>query len=106
MKREDEVEKHQWGSKPTIEKKQKSVSNIVKRHATSQGARVNKSRRLDRDYENVAGKSPIRVRHEQDLFGNKCGVSQFNPILVENHNKIVHEDDYEDPEMLRKMGYS
>ena len=25
--------------------------------------------------------------------------------MVENYNKIVHDDDYEDPEMLRKMGY-
>ena len=25
--------------------------------------------------------------------------------MVENYNKIIHDDDYEDPEMLRKMGY-
>ena len=78
----------------------------MKKHATAQGNLTNKARRLDREYENASGVSPIRARNEIDLFGLKCGINQNTPILVENVNKIPEPVDYVDPEMLRKMGYA
>jgi len=61
--------------------------------------------KLDRDFENVSGVSPIQNRAPIDLYGVKSGLGTLNPILLENINKIPGPEDYEDPEMLKKMGF-
>ena len=50
----------------------------------------------------VSGVSPIRCRHEYDLYGVKSGIGKFNPIMVENINKIPEEVEFEDPKVLKK----
>ena len=55
---------------------------------------------MDRDYEDVSGVSPIRNRHDVDLYGVKNGLGKFNPIMVENVNKIPDIYDYEAPEVI------
>ena len=91
---------------PTVERKRQENAKVVKKHAKYHGDQQTKTHRLDREYENAPGVSPVRARHEIDLFGFKCGVGKTNPILVENVNKIPEPPDYVDPEMLRKMGYA
>ena len=54
----------------------------------------------------VSGVSPIKLRKPIDLYGVKMGLGNNNPILVENINKIVGPEDYEDPELLKKRGYT
>ena len=63
----------------------------------------NPTQKLDRNFEEVSGVSPIRCRHDTDLYGLKDGVGKFNPIMVENINKIPEPDEYEDPEILKKQ---
>lgn len=62
----------------------------------------NPRQKLDRNYEEVSGVSPIRLRHETDLYGLKDGIGKFNPIMVENINKLPEEEEYEDPDILKK----
>ena len=50
--------------------------------------------------------SPIKNRPEIDLYGVKSGLGHLNPILLENINKIPGPEDYEDPELLKKRGYT
>ena len=50
----------------------------------------------------VSGVSPIRYRHEIDLYGLKDGTGKFCPIMVENLNKIPDPDEYADPDLLKK----
>jgi len=50
----------------------------------------------------VSGVSPIRYRHEIDLYGLKDGTGKFCPIMVENLNKIPEPDEYADPDLLKK----
>ena len=54
----------------------------------------------------MSGVSPIRNRPEIDLYGVKSGLGINNPILLENINKIPGPEDYEDPELLKKRGYT
>jgi hypothetical protein len=50
----------------------------------------------------VAGVSPIRCRHEIDLYGVKSGLGKFNPIMVENINKLPEPEDFEHPDILKQ----
>jgi len=54
------------------------------------------------DFKDVSGVSPIRCRHEIDLYGVKSGLGKFNPIMVENINKIPEPEEFEDPAILNK----
>lgn len=63
----------------------------------------NQKQKLDRDFLDVPGVSPLRFRHDIDLYGTKSGLGQFNPIMVENINKIPDIYDCEDPRMLNDM---
>ena len=54
----------------------------------------NQKQKLDRDYLDVSGVSPIKNRHEIDLYGVKSGLGKFNPIMVENINKIPEPEEY------------
>lgn len=65
-------------------------------------SRFNEIQKFDRDYLDVAGVSPIRCRHEIDLYGVKSGLGKFNPIMVENINKLPEPEDFEDPEILKR----
>jgi hypothetical protein len=46
--------------------------------------------------------SPIACRHKVDLYGLKDSIGVFNPIMVENINKLPEPEDYEDPAVLKK----
>ena len=74
----------------------------TKAHYEAQNTMFNNKQKLDRNYEEVSGVSPIRLRHDTDLYGLKDGIGKFNPIMVENINKMPEEDDYEDPDILKK----
>ena len=50
----------------------------------------------------VPGVSPIRCRHEIDLYGVKSGLGKFNPIMVENINKLPEPEEVEHPKVLKK----
>ena len=63
----------------------------------------NQKQRLDRDFLDVSGVSPIKNRHPIDLYGLESGLGHFNPIMVENLNKIPEPKDYEDKAALAKM---
>lgn len=58
--------------------------------------RFNQIQKFDKDWAEVPGVSPIRCRHEMDLYGVKSGLGKFNPIMVENVNKLLEPEDYED----------
>jgi hypothetical protein len=62
----------------------------------------NPTQKLDRNYEDVSGVSPIRCRHDIDMYGLKDGIGKFNPIMVENINRMPDPDEYEDPDVLKK----
>ena len=51
----------------------------------------------------MSGVSPIACRHPVDLYGLKDSLGVFNPIMVENVNKIPEPEDFEDPAVLNKM---
>jgi hypothetical protein len=36
------------------------------------------------------------------LYGVKSGLGKFNPIMVENINKLPEPEDFEDPEILKR----
>lgn len=36
------------------------------------------------------------------MYGVKSGLGKFNPIMVENINKLPEPEDFEDPEILRR----
>jgi hypothetical protein len=83
---------------------------VLKHHHSGQKNRALPDRRLDRNYEEVSGVSPIKTRHPVDLLGFKCGGGQFNPIMVENVNKLPEEHVTRDPvrmspEERQKRGY-
>jgi hypothetical protein len=63
--------------------------------------RFNEIQKFDRDFIDVSGVSPIRCRHEIDLYGIKSGLGKFNPIMVENINKLPEPEDYENPKLLK-----
>lgn len=67
LKREEEFgpkgDKHECSRMPTIEHKQSDQLKLMRKHATAQGNMTNKARRLDREYENASGVSPIRARN-------------------------------------------
>lgn len=65
----------------------------------------NPTQKLDRNFEEVSGVSPLRCRHEIDLYGLKNGVGMFTPIMVENINRIPEPDEYEDPDILKKQKF-
>jgi hypothetical protein len=65
--------------------------------------KFNQKQKLDRNFEEVSGVSPIGCRHAVDLYGLKDSVGVFNPIMVENINKMPEPDDYEDPILLKKQ---
>ena len=48
----------------------------------------------------MSGVSPIRHRHDVDLYGVRNGLGKFNPIMVENVNKIPDIYDYAAPEVV------
>jgi len=64
--------------------------------------KFNQKSKLDRDFLEVSGVSPIRCRHEYDLYGVKSGIGKFNPIMVENLNKIPEDGDFLGPNELKK----
>ena len=72
----------------------------VKAHNEMMSTVFNQKQRLDRDYLDVSGVSPIKNRHEIDLYGLKSGLGKFNPIMVENINKIPEPEEYEDKATL------
>ena len=82
--------------------KQEKELKAYKAHYAEIGTRFNHDQRLDRDHEDVSGVSPIRHRHDVDLYGVKNGLGKFNPIMVENVNKIPDIYDYEAPEVVEQ----
>ena len=88
-----------------IDKNAKKDLAAVKKHKEELTNQLAKTAKLDRDYENVSGVSPIQNRPEIDLYGVKSGLGTLNPILLENVNRIPEPEDYEDPELLKKRGY-
>lgn len=38
------------------------------------------------------------------MYGVKSGLGSLNPILLENINRIPEPEEYEDPDVLKKMG--
>lgn len=74
----------------------------VKAHNVAMADKFNQGAKLDRDFLDVSGVSPIRCRHEYDLYGVKSGIGKFNPIMVENINKIPEEEDFLDNATLKK----
>ena len=66
--------------------------------------KTNPTSGFDRDFQTQSGVSPIRYRHQIDLYGTKIGLGVFNPIMVENINKLPDLMDYEDPEFLKSKG--
>lgn len=62
----------------------------------------NQNQKFDKDYVDLSGVSPIRCRHEIDLYGVKSGLGKFNPIMVENINKLPEPEEFEDPNILKK----
>jgi len=51
----------------------------------------------------VSGVSPIRLRHEIDLYGTKIGIGKHNPIMVENLYRFPDPHEFEHPDALEKM---
>jgi len=86
-----------------MEALKKRDPKAVKAHNEIMASKFNQVQKLDRDYLNVSGVSPIRYRHDMDLYGLKDGTGKFCPIMVENINKIPEPEEFEDPEMLRKQ---
>lgn len=84
-------------------RKDKPDPMAVKVHNEKMATRFNEIQKFDRDYLDVAGVSPIRCRHEIDLYGVKSGLGKFNPIMVENINKLPEPEDFEHPEILKNM---
>lgn len=66
---------------------------MLKAHNERIGNKVAPTKKLDGMYMNVSGVSPIRCRHEIDLYGLKDGTGYFNPIMVDNINGRYPEDD-------------
>jgi hypothetical protein len=64
--------------------------------------RVNQMAKLDKDYDFVSGVSPIRFRHETNIYGTGCGLGKFLPIMVENLNKLPEPEDYKNPDDISK----
>jgi hypothetical protein len=48
----------------------------------------------------VSGVSPIRLRHEIDLYGTKLGIGKFNPIMVENLYRFPDHEEFAHPEEI------
>ena len=84
------------------EKKDKELK-AYKAHCAELSTKFNHDQRLDRDHEDVSGVSPIRHRHNVDLYGVKNGLGKFNPIMVENINKIPDIYDYAAPEVVKEF---
>ena len=105
MKKEDafgkEQEEAEKKKKIAAQKKPKDPE-AVKAHNENMANRFNEIQKFDRDWAEVPGVSPIRCRHEVDLYGVKSGVGKFNPIMVENVNKLLEPEDYEDAKTLAK----
>lgn len=83
--------------------KKKDELKAYKVHFNEMSTKFNHDQRLNRDHEDVSGVSPIRHRHDLDLYGVKNGLGKFNPIMVENINKIPDIYDYEAPDMIDKV---
>lgn len=77
------------------EETQPIPAEVKKAHANVQTSQVNQNAKLDRDYEFATGVSPIRFRHEIDLYGTKIGVGKFNPIMVENLHRFPDPEEYQ-----------
>ena len=74
----------------------------LKVHNEKMATDFNKVQKLDRDYEDVSGVSPIRYRHKVNLYGLESGIGQFCPIMVENLTRMPEPEEYEDPAILAK----
>lgn len=90
------------------QQKKKGVSKpkdlkAAKAHHELQMNKFNQKQKLDRNFEEVSGVSPIGCRHPVDLYGIKDSIGIFNPIMVENINKLPEPEDYEDPMVLKKQ---
>ena len=75
----------------------------IRAHNEDQMNKFNQKQKLDRNFEEVSGVSPIACRHPVDLYGLKNSIGVFNPIMVENINKLPEPEEYEDPVVLKKM---
>ena len=62
----------------------------------------NQIQQLDRDFKEASGVSPIRYRHDIDLYGISCGMGSLAPILLENLNRLPDPEEYEDPRVIKK----
>lgn len=99
MKQEDafkKEEEEQKKKKKVMDAKKAKDPEAVKVHNELMANRFNQIQKFDKDWPEVPGVSPIRCRHEVDLYGVKSGLGKFNPIMVENVNKILEPEDYED----------
>lgn len=67
---------------------------VLKAHNEFLSTEFNKKSKLDRDYLDVPGVSPIKCRHEVNLYGVKDGIGYFNPIMVENINKMPEDEEF------------
>jgi Ca2+-binding EF-hand superfamily protein len=90
-----------------IKTKEKAVNlKAQKAHCEAQNNMFNNRQKLDRDFEDVSGVSPMRLRHKTDLYGLRDGCGYFNPIMVENINRLPEPEDYEDPVLLKQQKMS
>lgn len=74
----------------------------VKVHNENMSTQFNQIQQLDRDFKEASGVSPIRYRHDIDLYGVSCGMGSLAPILLENLNRLPDAVEYEDPRVLKK----
>ena len=98
MKKDDAFGKEQEEDKKrkkVLEQKKAKNPEAVKHHNEAMANRFNQVQKFDKDWPEVPGVSPIRCRHEIDLYGVKSGIGKFNPIMVENINKLLEEEDHE-----------
>jgi len=88
MKHSEDFPSHEGiQNRKLIEKKGKSLVQY-KAHMQRQANRVNQIAKFDNELDLASGVSPIKCRHPIDLYGTKCGIGKFNPIMVENINRI------------------
>ena len=79
-------------SEPDIKKKEEvkdphkltSEQKNRQAHFQREADKFAPTKKLNSNYMNVSGISPISCRHEIDLYGTKSGIGKFNPIMVEN----------------------
>ena len=74
----------------------------VKVHNENMSTQFNQIQQLDRDFKEASGVSPIRYRHDIDLYGVSCGMGSLAPILLENLNRLPDPEEYEDPRIVKK----